>query len=298
METNFPKKSPKFFCAYCKTSTNNKKDFDKHILTAKHSKLTNGNTFLPKNPQMNNLAKLLNYSCIYCNREYKSRTGLWKHSKTCNNNSNDIQNLTNTVLEVVKQNKELTQQICELSKDKNIIHNTITNSNNKNFNINVFLNEQCKDALNITDFVSSLHPQIKDLEETGRLGFAQGISRIFINGLNNLDVHQRPLHCSDMKREIIYIKDGNQWNKDNEDKHILTNAIKKVAHKNIQQIQEWQKVNPLYNDPDSKQNDQYMKIVYESMSGSSKEESDKNYNKIIKNIVKKTAIDKEPSTVN
>ena len=290
MLTNFPKKSPKFFCECCDISTNNKKDYDKHILTAKHSKLTNINTYFPKNPQTNNHANSLPFICIYCDRQYKSRVGLWKHKKTCNN-TNDIQSLTNMVLEVVKQNTQLSQQMCELSKEKNVTNN-INNSNNKNFNINVFLNEQCKDALNITDFVSSLHPQIKDLEETGRLGFAQGISRIFINGLNDLDVHQRPLHCSDFKREIIYIKDDDQWSKEGETKEKLTTAIKKVAHKNMQQIQEWQKANPHYNDPDSKQNDKYMKIVYESMSGSSKEESEKNYNKIIKNIVKETTIDK------
>ena len=205
--------------------------------------------------------------------------------------TDDITILTKTVLEVVKQNKELTQQVCLLSKEKTITNN-INNSNNKNFNINFFLNEQCKDALNITDFVNSLQPQINDLEETGRLGFVQGISRIFINGLNQLDVHQRPLHCSDFKREIIYIKESNEWSKENDNKDKLLTAIKKVSHKNMQQIQSWQKSNPLYLDPDSKQNDKYMKIVYESMSGSSKEESEKNYNKIIKNIAKETVIEK------
>jgi hypothetical protein len=288
METFFPKKSPKYFCQFCQTSTNNKKDFEKHLLTAKHSKLTNGNTFIPKNPQTTTHDKSI---CIFCNKEYSSRVGLWKHKKTCLNNPSDIQTLTKTVLEVVKQNKELTQQICLLSKEKTIINN-INNSNNKNFNINLFLNEQCKDALNITDFVNSLQPQINDLEETGRLGFVQGISRIFINGLNQLDVHQRPLHCSDFKREIIYIKDSNSWTKENDNKDKLLTAIKKVSHKNMQQIQSWQINNPLYLDPDSKQNDIFNKIVFESMPGSSKEESEKNYNKIIKNIAKETIIDK------
>jgi hypothetical protein len=293
METFFPKKSPKFFCTFCQTSTNNKKDFDKHLLTAKHAKLTKVNTFLPKNPLTLIPDKNAKFICNFCYKEY-SRTGLWKHKKTCNNDlkdNNDIQVLTKTVLEVVQQNKELTKQICELSKEKSVTNN-INNSNNKNFNINIFLNEQCKNALNITDFVNSLQPQIQDLEETGRLGFVQGISRIFINGLNQLDVHQRPLHCSDFKRETIYIKDSNEWTKENENKDKLTTAIKKVAHKNLQQIQTWQLCNPLYSDPESKQNDKYMKIVYESMSGSTKEESDKNYNKIIKNIAKETVIEK------
>jgi hypothetical protein len=262
-------------------------------LTAKHAKLTKVNTFLPKNPLTLIPDKNAKFICNFCYKEY-SRTGLWKHKKTCNNDlkdNNDIQVLTKTVLEVVQQNKELTKQICELSKEKSVTNN-INNSNNKNFNINIFLNEQCKNALNITDFVNSLQPQIQDLEETGRLGFVQGISRIFINGLNQLDVHQRPLHCSDFKRETIYIKDSNEWTKENENKDKLTTAIKKVAHKNLQQIQTWQLCNPLYSDPESKQNDKYMKIVYESMSGSTKEESDKNYNKIIKNIAKETVIEK------
>jgi len=291
METFFPKKSPKYFCNFCDISTNNKKDFEKHLTTAKHSQLTKINNKFPKNPQTKTHDNNQNFICIFCDKFYKSRVGLWKHKKTCNKNLiEDIQTLTNTVLEVVKQNKELTQQICQLSKEKTITN--INNSNNKNFNINFFLNEQCKDALNITDFVNSLEPQIKDLEETGRLGYVQGISRIFINGLNQLDVHQRPLHCSDFKREIIYIKDSNEWIKENENKDKLTTAIKQVAHKNMQQIQSWQNCNPLYRDPDSKQNDAYMKIVYESMSGTSKEESEKNYNKIIKNIAKEITIDK------
>ena len=272
-----------FSCEKCDYITSRKSSYDKHILTSKHSQVTFGDQKVAKNCIQN--------ICPKCSKNYLSRNGLWKHKKTCNNNLiNDISTLTKTVLEVVKQNKELTQQICLLSKEKTITN--INNSNNKNFNINFFLNEQCKDALNITDFVNSLQPQINDLEETGRLGFVQGISRIFINGLNQLDVHQRPLHCSDFKREIIYIKDSNEWTKENENKDKLTTAIKKVAHKNMQQIQSWQKSNPLYKDPESKQNDKYMKIVYESMPGSSKEESEKNYNKIIKNIAKETIIDK------
>ena len=273
-----------YSCEKCDYITSRKSSFDKHILTAKHSQVTFGDEKVAKTCSQN--------ICPKCSKNYLSRNGLWKHKKTCLNNLiEDISSLTKTVLEVVKQNKELTHQICLLSKEKTITNN-INNSNNKNFNINFFLNEQCKDALNITDFVNSLQPQINDLEETGRLGFVQGISRIFINGLNQLDVHQRPLHCSDFKREIIYIKESNEWTKENDNKDKLLTAIKKVSHKNMQQIQSWQLSNPLYKDPDSKQNDKYMKIVYESMPGSSKEESEKNYNKIIKNIAKETTIDK------
>jgi hypothetical protein len=145
--------------------------------------------------------------------------------------------------------------------------------------------------LNISDFVSSLVVSVKDLEETARLGYSEGISKIFLNGLQQLDTHSRPIHCSDSKREILYIKDEDKWQKD-EQKSTLTKAIKQVANKNIKKISDWQKMNPEYLDPESKQNDKYMKIVLNSMSGSTKEESEKNYEKIAKNIAKETIIEK------
>jgi len=142
------------------------------------------------------------------------------------------------------------------------------------------------------DFVSQLQLGIKDLEDTGRLGFAEGISKIIINGLKQMDISDRPIHCSDSKREVVYIKDKNQWNKEDDNKSLLTNAIKHVAHKNMRQIREWTKVNPEYNDSSSKQNDRYLKIVSNSMNGLTEEEASKNYNKIIKNITKETVIEK------
>jgi len=154
------------------------------------------------------------------------------------------------------------------------------------------VNETCKDAINLTDFVDQIKLSINDLEETGKIGYVEGISKVFIKNLNGIDLTRRPIHCSDTKRETIYIKDENQWSKDDENKTVLTKAIKHVANKNIKQISEWQKINPHYSDPESKQNDKYMKIVLNSMSGSTKEESDKNYEKIIKNIAKETVIDK------
>jgi hypothetical protein len=146
--------------------------------------------------------------------------------------------------------------------------------------------------MNIMDFVSQLNVGVKDLEETGRLGFAEGISKIIINGLNQIQVNDRPIHCSDSKRETIYIKNNDEWTKQGEDKTILTNAIKHVAHKNMKQITEWTKEHPEYSDPDSRENDKYLRIVSEAMSGTTKDECVKNYNKIIKNIAKETIIDK------
>jgi hypothetical protein len=204
---------------------------------------------------------------------------------------------------LMKENSEFKQLMLEQNKHMlelaknaghNNCHNTTSNiiNNNQSFNLQFFLNETCKDAMNIMDFVSQLQVGIKDLEETGRLGFAEGISKIFINGLKQINVNDRPIHCSDMKRETLYIKNNNEWAKEGDDKILLTNAIKHVAHKNMRQIMEWTKEHPNYNDPDSKENDKYLQIVCEAMPGSTKEETTKNYSKIIKNIVKETVIDK------
>ena len=189
---------------------------------------------------------------------------------------------------MLDQNKNM----LELAKNSGNNHHNTTNNNNNNFNLQFFLNDTCKDAMNIMDFVSQLQVGVNDLEETGRLGFAEGISKIFIKGLKQINVNDRPLHCSDSKRETLYIKSNNEWTKENEDKIILTNAIKHVAHKNMKQISEWTKDHPEYNDSDSKQSDKYLQIVSEAMSGSTKEEAIKNYNKIIKNIIKETVIEK------
>ena len=186
---------------------------------------------------------------------------------------------------------EQNQQMVNLAKNTGH-HNTTNTTNNNNFNLNVYLNETCKNAMNIMDFVNQLHIGNYELEETGRLGFANGISRIFIDGLKQINVSDRPIHCSDIKRETLYIKNNDEWNNDSENKIILTNAIKHVANKNIKQIFEWTKEHPDYSDSATKVNDKYLKIVSESMSGSNQEETNKNYNKIIKNIAKETIIEK------
>jgi len=287
-----------FICDNCDYITSLKCNYNKHILSAKHKKMLNSNNSQQKVSK--SIEPLTNaYECSICDKKYKDRTGLWRHKKKCTNeqilsnfkSNNETKQLTDLVMKVVDQNKELTQQIVELSKNSANNSINIVNSNNK-FNLNVFLNETCKDAINISDFVSSLVVSINDLEETARLGYAEGISQIFLNGLTQLDVHNRPVHCSDFKREVLYIKDNNEWTKDTGDKTVLTNAIKCIAHKNIKQISEWQKQNPLYNDPDSKQNDKYQKILFNCMSGSTKEEANNNYEKIIKNVAKQTVITK------
>jgi hypothetical protein len=234
-----------------------------------------------------------------CGKEYNHRQGLWRHKKTCQSSEPNIQDQTQLIQYLMKENAEFKQlmieqnkQMIEMSKNSGHHNNNTTNNNNNNFNLNFYLNETCKNAMNIMDFVSQLNVSITDLEDTGRLGYVNGISKIFINGLKQMNVNDRPIHCSDQKRETLYIKDNNEWNKDSNDKAILTNAIKHVAHKNMKKIPEWTKLHPDFKNSSSKENDRYLKIVSESMSGTTEEESNKNYAKIVKNIVKETVIDK------
>jgi hypothetical protein len=253
-----------------------------------------------------------------CGKKYSHLSTLYAHKKknNCQENITTFPNLIDAKLTInthegqqqlveylMKENSEFKQlmmdqnkQMLELAKNSaghnNTTSNVTNNNTNNNFNLQFFLNETCKDAMNIMEFVDQLQVSVKDLEETGRLGYSEGISKIFINGLKQINISDRPIHCADSKREIVYIKDKNQWNKEDGDKSLLTNAIKHVAHKNMRQIKEWTKVNPEYNDSSSKQNDRYLKIVSNSMNGSTEEEANKNYNKIIKNITKETVIEK------
>jgi hypothetical protein len=297
---NQPKSALKYYCINCDYGSCKKFNYTAHLTSSKHSHNlimeTNGNSFKPKISQPQN-------QCENCCKEFKNRSGLWKHKKICNNEifTNTEKDVDNLVQYLIKENADFKQLILDQNKQmlemaNKVGNNTNINSNNSNntnnFNLHFFLNETCKNALNIMDFVGQLNLGIKDLEETGRLGFADGISKIFINGLKQLDISNRPLHCCDVKRETLYIKNDNQWNKEDNQKSILTNAIKHVAHKNIKKISEWTKEHPEFNDSSSKENDKYLKIVSEAMSGSTQEETDKNYNKIIKNIVKETIIDK------
>jgi len=285
-------------CKICDYICYKKQHYNQHLLTNKHKKNEINSV---ENKIVQNI-----FDCD-CGKKYKDRTGLWKHKKTCNlvknpnNNNNDIAFLTNLVLEVVKNNSELQKQNQELQIQmleviKNGTNNTTTNSNNnitnKTFNLQFFLNEECKDALNISEFVSSIKMDLDDLEKTGLLGYVEGISNIINKNLNELDQTRRPIHCSDVKREVLYIKNDDQWIKENSSKPVLTKAIKQVAHENIRQISEWRKKHPDCTDPDSKKNDLYLNIVSNAMSGSTSEEQVKNYEKIITNVAKEVIIDK------
>jgi hypothetical protein len=290
---NSQKLSTKFSCKKCDYICFRKSDFVKHLSTDKH----NGNvleTFGNKNSQ-----KLsTKFDCI-CGKIYKNRSGLWKHKKICVESLHDkvmTNDNADIVCELVKQNKELKEllldqnnKILDIVKEGKIINNT-NNTMNNHFNLNIFLNEKCKDAINIQDFVNSLQLQLKDLEETGRIGYINGITKIFVKGLQEMDIYKRPIHCSDLKREILYVKDQNKWEKDNGNEK-LKNAIRVVSNKNAQQVYKWG-----INNPDTVNNenksDEYLKLVNVSMGGSTTEEELSNLSKIAKNVVKEVYIEK------
>jgi hypothetical protein len=298
------KTTEKFICESCDYSTSYKSNYDKHNLTAKHKKkyFSNG---LATNCNKK-VSESIKYKCHYCNKNYQDRTGLWRHNKKCNtetinvhNQPNNIDALTNLVLEVVKSNNELQKQNAELHKNvieiyKHSASNTNIqniNSHNKTFNLNVFLNEHCKDAMNITDFVDSLKIQLSDLESVGKLGFVEGISNIIVKNLKALEVHKRPVHCSDSKREVMYIKDEDKWEKENEEKNKLRKVIKKIANKNSRLLPAFKEKYPDCGKSDSKFSDQYNKLIVEAMGGPGDNDYEKE-DKIIKKIAKEVTIDK------
>lgn len=305
--TFFPQSCPPFFsCESCNFKCSKKRDYDRHVLTRKHLKSTGVNILSTETPKKPSDA----FMCENCEKIYKERSGLWRHNKKCQvvpeskktQPENGIlcklieqnmelvtqnQEFKQMMVEQNKQNAELQKQLLDLAKETKIT--TINNNTNNNkFNMNFFLNEKCKDALNIMDFVSSLQLQLQDLEETGSLGYIQGISRIFINGLKELDIHKRPIHCSDVKRETLYIKDNDSWEKEDADKKKIKGAIKYVSLKNAKQINEWTKEHKGYNDSANKNSDKYLKLIMEANGGEPEE-----LNKIIKNISTNVIIDKD-----
>jgi hypothetical protein len=306
---NFKQKQAiKFYCEKCDYGTSRKYNYMAHILTDKHKMVTKGDKEGHKQATLSSVM-LVNKqqisndnTCIFtceCGKEYKHRQGLWRHKKKCQDKTltSSIQDQNELVQYLLKENSEFKQLMIEQNKQmielaKNSGHHNNFNSHNKTFNLQVFLNETCKNAININEFIDQLQVSISDLEETGKIGFSEGISKIFINVLKGINVSDRPLHCSDLKRETIYIKNNNEWTKDTDENSLLVDAIKKVSNKNIKQISEWQKINPEYKDSSSKINDKYLQIVSQSMSGSTKEECEKNYKKIKKNIAKEIIIDK------
>ena len=288
-----------FICEKCDFKCSKKSNYEKHLITRKHNLLTN----LTKKEQ-----KMPKYKCEICSKEYKSREGLWYHKKKCIEN-NEEENISNKddkidilikenmdfktiILDLVKNNGDLQKQMLDVCKNSNNTINTINNShsNNKTFNMQVFLNEKCKDAMNIMEFVDSFTMQLSDLEDVGKLGYVEGISNIIIKKLNEMDVYKRPVHCSDTKRETLFVKDNNIWEKEGSGCDTLRRAIKYISKKNSDLLPAWSEENPASQNIYSKRNDDYIKMVLQSMGGSGDIET--NENKIIKRISKAVMINK------
>jgi len=297
----------------CSYATCNKTGFTRHLNTRKH--LNNNKNNNNNNTNTNVEIEIAKLKCKNCNKEYNSRVGLWFHNKKCVSKQSNIisyenhqekESVNEIVLELVKQNQEIKNllveqntKIIELSQKSNTsIMNTTTNhnsNNTNNFNLNFFLNEKCKNAMNIMDFVNELQIGFQDLENVGELGYVEGISRIFLNGLRQLDLYKRPIHCTDIKRETIYVRDNDEWNKETVDKSKIKRAICKVASKNMQKIPEWNRIHPDSEILDSPSYVEHMKIMMESIGGLGKTsdiETEKSHEKIIRNIVKNVFVNK------
>jgi hypothetical protein len=312
-------------CNSCNYYSSRKTDYQRHLHTKKHKKkiLDESFTFQNIHHQNNNINPIKStifqninnisdekFYCI-CGKPYKYRQGLSVHKKKCiislneekeNSLLSDSQ-LVNMVLQqniilqqnqerMIKQNNNMNSQVIELMKNT---PQTITNNTNynKTFNLNIFLNQKCKDAMNLMDFVDSLKLQLSDLEKVGNSGYVSGISDIIVKNLQALDIYKRPVHCSDLKREVLYIKDDNQWEKESKDKPKIKKAIKHIAAKNYELIDEFRQTYPDFNQSKSKVSDVYVKVRVESLGGSGEEPVSENDNKIIKNIAKEVLIDKE-----
>ena len=309
----FQKSSNNYVCECCDYNTSRLSQYNRHITTSKHLILINTNEMKPKSSDTN-------YTCE-CGKQYMHASSLWNHKQKCNFPSQDkiicntiqydISNETQTslILELVKQNQEfkdlLIQQsnqmieqnktIIEVAKNSHV-NNTInnhSNSHNKTFNLQFFLNETCKDAMNMKDFIKSLELSLPELEKMGELGFAEGMSRVFVNRLNNLDITKRPIHCSDVKREIIHIKDDNKWERDNANLDRLRKIIKQLTHKNILRVDDWKKANPGCTEYNSRKNDQYLKLNMEVIGPVDEAEVKRDFGKIIRRVAENTAIDKK-----
>jgi hypothetical protein len=299
-----PKNAKICVCKDCDFMCCKQSNYDKHLLTAKHKNRTFLNDLEQKMPE--NADRL--FECE-CGKRYTARNSLWYHKKKCkieefvenidepdNIVSDESTNKDQLILMLIKQNSELIKETSEFKNMmmeviKNGTHNTTTNSHNKAFNLNFFLNETCKDAMNITEFVESIKLQLSDLEKVGELGYVEGISNIIVKNLKNLDITQRPVHCTDQKRETMYIKDQDKWEKDEEQKK-MHKLVRKVADKNARMLPKFKEAHPDCIKSTSVYSDQYNKLIIEAMGGRGDNDFEKE-EKIIKRVSKEVIVEKD-----
>lgn len=323
LATMATEKSPKnprpiFSCETCDYHTANKKDFAKHEATRKHL----CNISQEKIPAKNVAA----FTCSNCKKIYQHRSSYWKHVQQCANYSVVVEVDQKTkmletiftpdmITNLISQNKELQNLLVEqnalfmertstiidqntklVEQNKQLMElppkpSTVVTNNNQ-FNLNIFLNEHCKNAINMADFLNSLKVTVKDLENTGQLGYVDGISRIFVNGLLDMNVCERPVHCTDLKRETVYVRDDNKWNKDDPEKRLMKEAVQKVAQKNLQQIRSWIQEHPDCKDTSSPESDVFVQLSQHATGGGSIQENNRLDEKVVKNVLKTIVLDK------
>jgi hypothetical protein len=271
-----------YYCECCDLNTKNKYDFKRHIQTKKHKLCS----MISKNNDCNEITPIEKSTSAKNPEQSPSNSFTSDIVMELLKQNKEIQN------SLVEQNKELQNTIMELSKQNKVI-NTTNNITNNQFNLNMFLNEECKNALNIDDFINSLKLTVNDIEETGKLGYTQGITRIFVNALKDLDITKRPFHCTDIKRETVYIKDQDTWEKENAEKTKLRNVLKVIARKNLKMLPEWQEQNPDFRHLDTPENEKFIKISLSSLGSEYKDEQDKMEEKIIRNVLKEVVLDKK-----
>jgi predicted nuclease of restriction endonuclease-like (RecB) superfamily len=322
-------------CDFCNYTTSDITNYKKHLLTAKHKRLSKSTN----NANECEKCTTVSYYCECCDFNSRNKYDYNRHNQTKKHQisfmlyqkrgdsteKTDVgspqieekqihtpqqpqqQNgiTTDIVMELLKQNKEIQNSLVEQNKElhntllemskQNKVINTMTTNNitNNQFNLNVFLNEDCKQALNIADFIDSLKLTVNDIEETGKLGYTQGITRIIIKALNDLDVTMRPLHCTDIKRETVYIKDQDTWEKEDAEKTKLRNVLKQIARKNLKMLPEWQEQNPDFKYLDTPENEKFMQISLSSLGSEYEDEQDKMEDKIIRNVLKEVVLEKK-----
>ena len=323
MANNFTPKNEKIFCCEsCDFKCSKKGDWNRHILSLKHKRLTETrrlrrlhqsiiteNEFICekcdfkcskasdlerhkltlKHIQLDVLHPLhQSIKCENCGKTYKHQSSLCKHKKKCfksvtvTEKSNGEEQHPE-IKELINKNNELMEKLIEVSGEK-----TTTN----NFNLNVFLNETCKDALNISDFIASLQIHLSDLNYLKDSGYSEGLSNIIVKELNEIDVSKRPLHCCDSKRDIIYIKDKDVWEPDNQNNDKIKNAIQLVANKCVQNIKTWENNNPMYLESGTKDNDNYNVLIKNSLGSIEAKTKEKELNRIVKTVSTQVQIDK------
>jgi hypothetical protein len=300
------KSNPSYYCKHCKFTSKNKTDFSRHEKTAKHIAQINSISV----ETITAVATATSYCCQQCNKEYKNRSGLWKHAQQCEASAKSetpMQNESqvspaNTMVSnemimcLIQQNKELQTTLIELAKEARTVNNT-SNTTNNQFNLNVFLNEECKHALNIQEFIDSIKVTLEDFMETGRLGYMQGITRILVDAVHKLDVKLRPFHCTDIKRETLYIKDKDTWEKANAEKTKLRNAITQVARKNLSMLSVWQAQNPDFVKINTPECEEFIRLSLGVVGSQYLEEQYKTEDRIVKNILREIVIDKKVSHI-